>query len=376
MSGQMWALFGVLLGAVLAGGASLLLAWRQETVEARAGIQVAVEILDRTRSLIHPLVSQCESRWWRVGFMPTTESWRAYRRAIAARLPYAAMAQVERAMAMLDAVNTRAAQAVESSDQSDARVWEAMVAEQDEDKRSRLLDEHRRRHSPLAITAEDRRFLRDVAEQSNAALAELTARSPARTSGDAKLLTRLRAWLRWHKRPLTGTALAAVAVGIALMAWPRTDSPAQHLEHILATHLQGEALTACEAIDGHDTRFSCVVVTQENHATCTADTGRGTARIMVAGLPTGNNSGGCGKSALAEAAEYLATEREGHDCAAFAVVKDVVSPSSAEQSRPRWRAKLLRQLQRGIRHGIAAADLPTTLVPDSVMPGASFIGCD
>jgi hypothetical protein len=356
---QTWALLGVVVGAVLAGGADLLLTWRRETVEARAAVAVVLDILGRAERQIRALLGGQEPLlWWQPGIMAASEPWPAHRGALTARLPRAAVVEVEKAMATLDALNEFAARAWQRSDEFDAHRLRRPAESQEVD-------------PFLTISDEQKKLLSDTAEQFGTAQAALSDASRIRRS--AAPTGRVRAWVRWHRRSLFVGALVA-AIGVALLAWSRSESAEQQLEHMLAAHLDGVALTACEPVEDHSTRFSCDAVTQADRATCTARTSSSPKHALVAELVVAGASGGCGRRPVEQVSEWAVIKREKSSCAAFEMIKAISEPAPAEQRRATWRHKLWSRLRKGISGGISGG-LPDVLVPDSVVPGGSFVDC-
>jgi hypothetical protein len=130
VSAQLWALVGVVVGALLAGGASLLLAWRAETVQAIAGVAVVCDVLRRAEAVIRkrlpdPPGPSAKAVWWRPDEAASADSWRGYQGALVSRLPREQVAAIEAAMARLAELNSLAALKHARHEEQRAAVQEA-----------------------------------------------------------------------------------------------------------------------------------------------------------------------------------------------------------------------------------------------------------
>lgn len=396
MSAQFWVLLGVVLGALLAGAANLLLAWRKETQEARAGAQVLLDILGRSERQIDQLLNEENPRWWRPGIVPTSEPWQAYRHPLSVRLPRAAMAEIESAMAKLDGINQLASRATTRSDELEVRIWDATVAyaseasadEPHEQPLVAKLIDWSKKQNLRGLKDGDRSLLGEARDQFRAARQRLAAVSPVRLSSKPQPSSvekstapgKVWAWGRWHQRPLAGAALLAAGVGIALIAaLPQPKSDVERVQDTLAEHVEDEALTACEAVKDHSTRFSCVVVKQANRAACKTRSDSAPTLIQLASVsatPTADNDQcGTGNTQVQQALEYLGVKADDEDCTDFSLVRAADLPSATDQAEPSFLRRLLSRLRHGSPTGPSAGQLPSVLVPDTVVPDGAFVAC-
>lgn len=74
MSAEALALLGVAVGALLAGAGDLLLAWRKETIEARAGVHIIRNLLEEAKTEVARLTADEQPRW-KADKLPDSRAW-------------------------------------------------------------------------------------------------------------------------------------------------------------------------------------------------------------------------------------------------------------------------------------------------------------
>jgi hypothetical protein len=362
MSAQTFALLGVVVGALLAGGGDLLLAWRRETIEARAGVHVIRSILEDARDEIGRLMGKKDPRW-NPERLPDSRAWDVYRSAVSARLPLPILQKIDKAMRRLDSLNAAAARAYARADQLEGHVWQA--AEKDDKETVEKLIKQR---SPARLTDSAKQALPSAKADVEAAFDALRRYAPVRAAKQRGWFGSLIPWSRWHWRSLAVAAsvllIGSVAIGIATSS----NSETAEVEDALAAHLHDPEMTACEPVEEHEDRFSCVVVEATDGPACQADAevaASGSLSASIAGIPV-NGDSAC--SAVDLALEYSAIRQSDDDCTSFLETAAAEVPPISEQKKPGFLARLKAKLNEG---GAPEADVPPVIVPDT----AFMSGC-
>jgi hypothetical protein len=261
-------LAGVVLGAILGGAANLLLAWRRETVEAKSGLQVVTDVLDRAGETIDRVLEH-DAWWWSRGMEPATQHWQPYRRALAERLPGTTLAKIERTMSRLDTLNAFARLEKQRAELAESRMVDARLA----------LIEGQRQSQLKALEADELAATRrQIDDESNAELEEfLIKQAPTLefSEDDRELLGQVRTqitdtrklltgvtWWSWHSRPALASIVTALAIGIGVGVYLGVRPAAftsSTVAEILGDHRQGEALTSCEPVVDRGESWDCVV---------------------------------------------------------------------------------------------------------------------
>lgn len=340
MSAGALTLLGIVIGAALAGGASLLLAWRQETKEAQAGVRVLAGILTMAERQIRPLAARATSgdegsgvAWWLPGTMPSAEPWKPYRQALVNRLPADLMQRLEAAMARLDLLNQVAAFHHARNNDVIARWWTALAdtAREDEvsERSQAILDQ-------LAEAAEGDDWIRIAAEDA----IKLTEAADEFQELDGKLrscylapksLARVQAVTHWHWRPAALLLTTGAVIAGALLWASSGISSAERgraVEGLLAQRFSHEALTACTPHGDESDRFDCVVAFQANGATCPlGDAYASAVRGLISSAAASADTGcGGGDAAVTRMLKYLATTSRRQRCTLFVQVAATAVP--------------------------------------------------
>ncbi len=368
MSSQALALLGIAIAALLAGCSNLLLTWRRESIQARGGVHIILGILKEARDEVGRLIGEQQSgssdgpRWKPGGSLPDSQDWDLYRSAISARLPLATLGKVDKAMRRLDALNAAAARAFERAEQLEVRVWDAAMKD-DVDTVRRLTEAK----GPETLTGPAAAALGAAARDFEQAYDALHKVAPIRAENERHTAGTLLAWSRWQWRPLVVCALAA-AIVVAISAVGVTPrSEASEVQDILAAHLKGEALTACEPVKEREDRFSCVVVEKPDAPACPLGTAATAPRRLLASIATAPAAGAtC--DAVTLALKYSADRQHDSDCIAFFESAVAEIPSASEQRRPGFLARLKAKLNNDTA---ATEDMPAVIAP-----GTAFVsGC-
>lgn len=369
MSPQALALVGIAIGALLAGGGSLLLAWRQETIEARAGVHIIRKILEEALTEVNRLIRERDSglsggpRWGPVGSLPDSRAWDLYRSAVSARLPLVTLQRVDKAMRHLDALDAAATRAVELADQLEARIWDAAMKD-DKDAVEKLTQQKR----PEILTSPATMALEPAAKDFEVAYDTLLKVAPIRPDKRRAIGT-LVPWSRWHWRPLAVCILAsAIAITIAVVGvTPRSETA--EIQNVLAAHLKDAAVTACEPVKDYEDRFSCVVVEKADGPGCPVGTASAASRQVLASVTSAPAEVDAACGAVTRALQYSADRQHDTDCIAFFESAVSELPSASEQKKPGFLARLKAKLS----HGVTTTPLEA---PPVIVPNTAFVaGC-
>jgi hypothetical protein len=373
VSPQALALLGIAIAALLAGGSNLLLAWRRESIQARGGVHIILGILNEARDEVNRLIGEQQSqssdgpRWRPEGSLPDSQDWDLYRSAVSPRLPLATLRKVDKAMRRLDALNAAAARAFKRAEQFEVRIWDAAM--KDDTATVRRLTEAK---SPEILTDPAAATLGAAARDLEEAYDALHKVAPIRAENERRTAVHtLRMWSRWQWRPLVVCVLAVAAVAVIAHVGVTPRSESSEVQDILAAHLEGEALTACEQIKDREDRFSCVVVETPDAPACPLGTAATAPRRLFAGIATAPAAGFADATcdAVTLALKYSADRQHDTDCIAF--FESAVSrvPSKREQKKPGFLARLKSKLSE------SAAD-PSEDVPPVIAPDTAFVsGC-
>lgn len=372
MSPQALALLGIAIAALLAGGSNLLLAWRRESIQARGGVHIILGILKEARDEVNRLIGEQQSqssdgpRWRPGGSLPDSQDWDLYRSAVSARLPLATLRKVDKAMRRLDAINAAAARAFERAEQFEVRIWDAAM--KDDTATVRRLTEAK---SPEILTDPAAAALGAAARDFEEAYDALHKFVPIHAENERRAVHTLLMWTRWQWRPLVVCVLAVAAVVVIAHVGVTPRSESSEVQDILAAHLEGETLTACEQIKDREDRFSCVVVETPDTPACPLGTATTTPRRLFASIATAPAAGVAGATcdAVALALKYSADRQHDTDCIAFFELAVSKVPSKREQKRPGFLASLKAKLSE-------SAAGPSEDVPPVIAPDTAFVsGC-
>jgi hypothetical protein len=344
MTPEFLALGGVFLGALLAGGASLLLAWRQETREAIAGVRVVSGLLRTFVSHLQALVDDFEAlqnkaegkeppTWWLPGAFPSAEPWKAYQQALASRLSPELVQRIDAAMARVASFDQTAAFRHQRNNDIVARWWTALIETAQEDalpeKATKMLEN-------LQESASDEDWIRlggDDVETFRCAIAEFKGLCTDldRQHGHSNLNERL----KWHWRPVLaiGTVLAGLMVLAAFgLASDTPADRAEALRQILARELDDEATTACDAVKDRGSRFDCVATFPASSKTCAQRGAHADARRQpLRGKPATCTAA---DAAVRDVVRYTGIVDPGEECALFTEVASGLDAADGPRGRP------------------------------------------
>jgi len=353
VSAQLSALLGVAVGALLAGGSSLLLAWRDETIQGRTGVHLISEILKEAQTEVARLVGE-NSAVWKADQLPDSQLWSQYRPAVSARLPLATLQKIDKAMRTLDALNGAAARAWDQNAELERRVWDALANDNEKGITQLQNDFHPQRLDQAAQAGLDAAAA-DIC-------AALTALEKATPSGRRDLSSFL-PWCHWHWRSLAaGSAIAITTVVAVIGLLGSSTSPVSEVQNALSEHLGDPVTAACERLHDTEDSFSCVAVEGEDRAACTveatADDGHRWLLVRDEAVPAE-----AGKPCAAELARSFFVKRQHEaNCTAFFQTgkSQAVSPEAA--SKPGYLARLKAKLRNSEN---SPDEVPPVLLPDT-----------
>jgi hypothetical protein len=361
VSAQLYALVGVVVGALLAGGSSLLLAWRDETIQGRAGVHLIRQILVEAHCEVRRLIDEGESATWNADRLPDSQLWAQYRHAVSARVDLAKLKTIDRAMRRLDWLNSGAARAWKLNGELEQQVWEA--AQRDDKKAVEKLGRFR----PQRLNPATRERLPTVATELEAALTAVEKAAPTGFNWKSVL-----PWANWHRRSLiAGIAVAvALAVVFAGLLPLSGSSESVKLQDALAAHLGGRAVTSCEPIHDTEDSFSCIAVETATGSACPVKTTaiQGVRFRLVSELSRpAKEEGGCDTDAIDLALRFFGERSEEADCTTFFQTEKSEAVSAKEMRQPGFLAKLKLRLRQ---------DEGSAEVPPVLLPGTAFTtGC-
>lgn len=370
MSPQVLALLGVAIGALLVGGSNFLLALRQETIEARAGAHIIREILEKASTEVNRLIGEKDSglpdgpRWGPVGSLPDSRAWDLYRSAVSARLPLVTLQQVDKAMRRLDALDAAATRALELADRLEARIWDAAMKD-DKIAVEKLTQQKR----PEILTSPAAMALEPAANDFKVAHDALLKVAPLRPVKRRTIAAAVGPWSRWHWRPLMVCLVVAIAIPLVVVgATPRSKTTTE-IQDMLATHLKGAALSACEPVKDHEDRFSCVAVEKADGPGCPVSIASTASHQLLASTTATPVEVDPACETVTRALQYSADRQHETDCVAFfeSAVSEV--PSASEQKQPGFLARLKAKLSKGIVPPVE--EMPPVIVPNT----AFMVGC-
>lgn len=354
MSAQLSALFGVVVGALLAGGSSLLLTWRNETIQGRTGVHLIREILREARDEVARLTEEGAEAAWRADQLPDSRLWAQYRAAVSARLPLATLQKVDKAMRTLDALNVAAARAWELDAELRRQALKAVL-----DDKPDSIEKLRKLHLE-DLTEADHAVLEPASRNIGVALTAVEKRAPSGRRDFASLLP----WGRWHARSLAaGLAVVIVAVVAALGIIGGSTSEVVETQNALSAHLGTPEMTACEHIHDSEDGFTCLAVEAPTATACpVVETGETGWRHELISENTAPNAGG-EPCAIDLARRFFAERAQKANCTTFFRVGKSVGVSAEELKKPGFLAKLKAQLR--------SEESPAE-VPAVIRPGTSF----
>lgn len=355
MSAQLLALAGVVLGAILAGAGNLLLAWRDETIQARTGVYLIRRVLEEAEKEVRRLRGEKHPRW-NPEQLPDGRLWADYRAPVSARLALARLQKIDEAMRELDKLNEAAARARKLGDDLEARIYQA-AERGDATAQAELESEPRPDNlSEPAITA-----LPEIEKTIQAALEELLAAAPSGLPGRSRNRRAFMPWYRLHWRSFAALGISAcLVVGFFLLTAPGT-SPVTAVQEDLAAHFGDPAFASCEAVNDHEGAFSCVVVEKTMPTPCGKIAARPSSRSLFASeVATGAPATKCG--GFAQARTYTARRQHSDECTAFLETGIANVPTGANPSSPGFLRRMKALLR---RDSGGEGELPPVIVPGS-----------
>jgi hypothetical protein len=359
VSAQASAFVGVVIGALLAGGANLLLAWRGETIQARAGVILIRKILTEALDEVGRLRRSKEPRW-RPEMLPDSKLWDQYRAPVSARLSLATLKKIDIAMRRLDQLNHSAERASEVRIRRDEFGLRA-VERRDRNAAKKVMSAP----SPLLLTPAMREGLESTEEKLSEALEVLDRVAPSGEAGKTRNLRAFPPWFRWHWRSFAATAIAILLIGgiVAYTAWPHTSTAAR-VQHALADHFQSAAFVGCDAVHDEEGDYSCLVARAAPPASCgtkVAAPARGPERVLAKEQSRGADDG-C--DLVDEFFEYEGKTLQEDDCVTLYETGASSSPRADAESRPGF----MRRMWRKLRH-----EQPSDRgLPPVIVPGTAF----
>jgi hypothetical protein len=314
VSAEISALAGVIVGALLAGAGNLLLAWRDETIQARTGVYLIRRILEEALEEIHRLREQDPPRW-PPEQLPDSKLWTQYRPAVSARLALARLQKIDIAMRRLDGLNGAAGRALKLKDDREERLWNA-AERNDEEAFAQLKGEP----DPMTLNEPAVRSLESGERDLRAALDTLVEVTPTGLPGRTRNMRAFKPWLRWHLRSVGAVAVTAIAVAVlAFVLSMGGPSDTSEVQDALAAHFDDPAFTACEPVHDHEGDYSCVVVETTTSSSCptsaAAAPGIGAELARDVTAVSAEAEGSC--ELIKQALEYTAQRQHDDDCTAF-----------------------------------------------------------
>ena len=325
MSTQLYALLGVVVGTLLAGGSSLLLTWRNETIQGRAGVHLIRETLKEAQHEVARLVGEGTTAIWKADQLPDSHLWAQYRPAVSARLPLATLQKIDKAMRRLDALNGAAARAWSQNAELEKQVWAALANDNAEGIKQLEADFHPQRLDDAA-----RASLSSTAGDISAALKALDKVTP---SGRRDLRSFL-PWCHWHWRSLVAaTAIALLAVAAVLGLLGSSTSPVTEVQDALAQHFGNSTVTACERIHDTEDSFSCIAVESRAGPACAvpARADGDQRRLLISNEPAPEAKKPC---AAELARRFFARRQHEANCTTFFQAKKSETVSAAAVRKP------------------------------------------
>lgn len=358
MSPQLLALMGVIVGALLAGAGNLLLAWRDETIRARAGVFLILKVLMDALEEIKSLRERSRPRWSPEP-LPDRKTWDEYRAAVSGRLALARLRKIDIAMRHLDRINGAAARA--ASERAE---------------RARLLIDAATRNDPVAVgeikavpdpellDEQDIAFLNLAEKDLETARDALVEVTPTGLKGRTRNPRALKPWLIWHARSLAASLVLILLLATVLgLSTGSGHSDAAEVQETLSQHFGDPAFTSCEPVQDQEADFSCVVVKQAEPTPCEA--GATTSRSRSGSLfareenETPSNAS-CGL--ITQALSYNAKKRAEANCVAFFQAGISNVPTDTSPGDPAFDQRIKAMLRRQTH---TAEGIPPVIVPDS-----------
>ena len=358
VSAQLSALLGVVVGAFLAGGGNLLLAWRDETIQARTGVYLIRKILEEARDEVCRLRGQ-KTPLWKVESLPDSQLWTQYRPAVSARLSLATLQKIDKAMRRLDTLNGAAARAWKLGDEHEQRIWEAAARDD-----TRAVNSLMMRVKPEQIPEVVIKRLPAAQEELEAAFDALAERTPTGLPGRTRNLKAFRPWARWHWRSLSVCVISLAVVVLIVLGVTTNASESSEVQDALADHFNHPALTACESVKDHEDDFSCVVAEVTSPPSCKAAVAAGSSdTILLARTTVTKPDEGSSCDLITRALQYSAQRQHDADCTAFFETGVSSVPAQSAKTLPGFFARMTAKLRKsGATEG----------VPDVILPGSAF----
>jgi len=278
--GAVWTLAGAVLGALVAGLASLYLAWRTERRAARAGQRQLKATFEAADAQVTNALDPASGVWWPAERDLSTATWDTHQHALVAQLPGPLVATLEAAVRALAEVNALAAISRRSYDADrTARAEIRRYAQQ--------AQANRGEPNPAKAVDEDKALGRYLAKSKPATLAfddddreKLdAARTRFREAGGALEGRETR---QDAGRILVPVALVAVAV-VAVLVWhPWSDRVTSSTVANAVRVAVKASLVDCDPAQGQSGRWWCTAL---YGATATCPTGTASSGVAYAAAP-------------------------------------------------------------------------------------------